>query len=109
MKYILSVLLLVLGTSAMAFDCVQTEAQFFGQVSDLFEYSDDYAQTGVCSFRIKFDVNQYRENQVCPLDIQEAQAATFTYDLREQTCPVSFNGQEISGYLVKKDGVVVIE
>lgn len=109
MKLFFTIVLSLLPNSLMAMECAATEAQFVGQVTDFFEYSDDYAQTGVCSFKIKFDEARYQESRLCPLPIQEAQNTNFTYDLRDQACPAAYNEQKLSGYLVKKDGVIFID
>lgn len=90
-------------------DCAQSEAQFIGIATGLSSYEDQYAQSGFCSFSIEIKPENYRPSGVCPLDYTEAVQAVFDFDLRNTSCPVSYTGQQISGYLVKKNGVISIE
>lgn len=89
MKQLLSVIILLAGTSAFA--CGQQEAQFIGKV-----INHAKAQNG-CTFEITFTM--YNVSMVCPLDEGEVYGIKFA----DLDCSLS-NSAPISGYLVKKDG-----
>lgn len=77
------------------------EAQFIGTVT---EYSKDRLDQNVieCSFKIEF--NDYKESGVCPLSYSDAATTRFA----DTSCSLK-NGDQVSGYLIVKDGQVVIE
>ncbi len=115
MKKLVLFCLLGLAVNTFAFECVQQEAQFIGNVSSLYIYQDDYAQIGQCHFKLNIMRDNYRPSMVpgCALDYNEVLNTTFSYDYFRipglSTCPVRSEGQEISGYLVKKNGKIIIE
>ncbi len=77
------------------------EAQFIGKVT---EYSKERLDQNVieCSFKINF--TDYKESGVCPLSYYEASETRFA----DTSCSLK-NGDQVSGYLIVKDGQVVIE
>ncbi len=77
------------------------EAQFIGKVT---EYSKDHLDQNVveCSFKIKF--TDYKESIVCPLSFYEAEETRFV----DTSCGLK-NDDQVSGYLIVKDGQIVIE
>ncbi len=95
--------------NAFAFDynCTQQEAQFIGTAKGLTSYEDQYAQTGFCSFQIEY--TYFNSSRVCPLDEMETRNKVLSFDLRNETCPVSYEGQQVSGILILKDGNLTIE
>ncbi len=100
MKVILfAVAFLVSAQSVLA--CSNPEAQFIGKVTE-------YKKVGVdqylydCSFKIDF--TSYQASGVCPLDSAEASNTEFV----DANCELK-NGDEVSGYLVVKNGQIVIE
>lgn len=89
MRKLLSVVLLLAGTSAFA--CGQQEAQFIGKVMN-------HAKTqNGCTFEIYFTM--YNVSGVCPLDEGEVAGTRFV----DASCSLK-DGAAVSGYLVKKDG-----
>ena len=115
MKSLMMTLILISGFSVSAAECQQQEAQFIGTVVNLTDYRDDYAQIGECSFQIEITPERYQPSLVegCGLDYDEVLRNWFSYDYFHtdglNSCPAAYNGQEISGYLVKKDGKISIE
>lgn len=91
MKIALIVFTFVLSTHA-ALACSNPEAQFQGVVTD---YNN-------CSFKIRF--TEYKESILCALDIEEAAYTTFN----DASCSLK-NNDQVSGYLIVKDGKVVID
>ncbi len=89
MKKLLSVILILAGTSALA--CGQQEAQFIGKV-----INHTKTQNG-CTFEITYSM--YNVSMVCPLDEGEVAGTKF----EDVNCSLK-NGAPISGYLVKKEG-----
>lgn len=115
MKNFILISFLALASTSFAADCVQPEAQFKGVVTSFYDYQDDYAQIGECHFKIAIKMEDYQPSQVpgCGLDYSEVLNTTFSYDYYHSagvfSCPVSREGEELSGYLVKKDGVISID
>jgi uncharacterized protein YdbL (DUF1318 family) len=85
--------------SAMA--CMNPEAQFTGVISEVQKYEYNHFLDR-CFYKIKFI--DYKASDVCGLDEAVSAEAEF-YD---QTCALTV-GTQVSGYLVIKDGVVVID
>lgn len=77
------------------------EAQFIGKVT---EYSKDRLDQNVIECSFKIDFTDYKESGVCPLSYGEASEARFA----DTSCSLK-NGDEVSGYLIVKDGQVVID
>lgn len=91
----------VLAAAQIGFACVQQEAQFIGSVvSHKKEAVDQYIVD--CSFEI--DYSMFNVSRTCPLVIGEVSGLRFS----DRDCALK-NGDQVSGVLVKKDGVVVIE
>lgn len=115
MKKLILMSLFIIASTTFASECQKPEAQFIGVVSNLYNYQDDYAQIGECHFKLTIKPENYQPSQVpgCALDLNEVLEATFSYEFYHTaglvTCPVTHEGQEISGYLVKKDGVISID
>lgn len=96
MKSLMLTLAIALSAqTASAAYCAKPEAQFRGVVSEV-------ESTNGCSFKIAFA--EYAESEVCGLDISLASSTKYS----DPTCSLSV-GTEISGYLVVKNGVVVID
>ncbi len=95
----LALAFLVSAQSVLA--CSNPEAQFIGKVTE-------YKKVGIdqynydCSFKIDF--TSYQASGVCPLDSVEASQTEFI----DTQCSLK-NGDEVSGYLVVKNGQIVIE
>lgn len=103
MKTILVALSALVMANAHAFDCSQNEAQFIGKVTALREVKIDQGIRD-CYFRIQF--SRFDQSMVCPLD--EGQATNT--ELLDSDCKMNLqNGQEISGYLIEKNGFIYIE
>lgn len=102
MKSLLALMALAIAfTSQAEFNCTQQEAQFIGTVRDT---RVEWIDQGVfdCYFKIEF--SRYNISMVCPLDISEAEG----FELLDASCALK-DGDEVSGILVKKDGVLFIE
>ena len=95
----LSLGLLVAANSALA--CSNPEAQFVGTVTNHQEYTS-YEVLVECYYSVKF--SEYKESGVCALDEQEASKAVFF----DATCSLK-DGDQVSGYLVVKDGEIAID
>lgn len=91
MKLALMTFAFVLNTHA-ALACTNPEAQYTGVVTDVVN----------CTFKIKFKT--YNPSMTCGLDIEEAVATTFN----DVSCSLKEKDQ-VAGYLVIKDGLVVID
>lgn len=103
MKTIVLALTTLAFSSAFAFDCQQNEAQFIGKVTDLRVERIDQGIRD-CYFKIQF--TRFDQSMVCPLD--EGKAAST--ELLDSDCRMGLeNGQEISGYLVEKNGFIYID
>lgn len=103
MKTMITMLALAFIGSVGAFECKQNEAQFIGKVKDLRVERIDQGIRD-CFYKIEF--SRYDISQICPLD--EAKASSVEYV--DYDCKLGLeNGQEISGYLVEKDGYVIVE
>lgn len=103
MKTIVLALTTLAFSSAFAFDCKQNEAQFIGKVTDLRVERIDQGIRD-CYFKIQF--TRFDQSMVCPLDEGKASSV----ELLDYDCRMGLeNGQEISGYLVEKDGYIYIE
>lgn len=90
-------------SSAYAFNCSQNEAQFIGKVKDLRIVKIDQGIRD-CYFKIEF--TRFDQSMICPLD--EGKASTT--ELLDSDCNRGLeNGQEISGYLVEKNGYIYID
>lgn len=104
---------LILGSSfgflpnTFASECTQQEAQYIGKVKNLYAYEDLYAQTGFCSFSIDF--SYFNSSKLCMLDENEVVNQSITFDLRNETCPAYYEGQEISGIIFKRNNEISIE
>lgn len=81
-------------TASAAF-CPKPEAQFRGVISEV-------QSTNECTFKIAF--TDYAESEVCPLDVSLASSTKFS----DPTCSLTV-GTELSGYLIIKNGAVVID
>jgi len=103
MKLMSLFLAIIAATSVHAYDCKQNEAQFIGNVTELRIVN---LGPGVrdCTFKISF--TRFNESQVCPLDYSLATEAEFEDYLCSRKLT---NGDEISGYLVEKNGFVRID
>lgn len=89
--------------SVNAFECKQNEAQFIGTVKDLRVVRIDQGIRD-CFYKIEF--SSYQVHGLCPLDEGKAASA----ELADYDCSMSLkNGQDISGYLVEKDGNVYLD
>lgn len=98
-KFILKVstLILLLSSTANAWDCKQLEAQFFGKIT---EARTDWADQGVVDCYIRIEFTQLMPNILCPLDIGPASSSDI-YTVSDR-CEGNFEvGQDISGYLVQ--------
>lgn len=103
MKAMLITLTSLFLSSAYAFNCTQNEAQFIGTVKDLRVVKIDQGIRD-CYFRIEFI--RFDQSMVCPLD--EGQAANT--EILDSDCRMGLeNSQEISGYLVEKNGYIYID
>lgn len=103
MKFMLVAITSLFLSSAFAFDCSQNEAQFIGKVIDLrIERVDQGIRD--CYFKVQF--TRFDSSMVCPLDEGKATSA----ELLDFDCRMNLeNGQEISGYLVEKNGFIYID
>lgn len=103
MKTILLALSTLVMSSTFAFDCAQNEAQFMGKVKDLRIVKIDQGIRD-CYFKIEF--SRFDQSMVCPLDEGKAASA----ELLDTDCRMGLeNGQDISGYLVEKNGFIYID
>ena len=77
------------------------EAQFIGTVT---EYKKERVDQNIfdCSYKINF--RDYRASGVCPLDYSAAAETTFI----DESCSLKDN-DFVSGYLIVKDGQIVID
>ena len=101
MKSLIALIALLSVTSLQAFECKQNEAQFMGKVKDYWISYDDH---GVKDCSVEIEYTDYKVSQVCPLDESEAK---IVLDL---DCKLNLkSGQEVSGYLIGNNGVVVID
>lgn len=90
-------------SSVHAFDCTQNEAQFIGKVTDLRVVRIDQGIRD-CYFKIQF--TRFDSSMVCPLD----EGTVASTELLDADCRMNLeNGQEISGYLIEKNGYLSIE
>lgn len=103
MKFLVFALAIISTTSLYARNCVQNEAQFIGNVTELRIIDLDQGQRD-CTFKIAFTL--FNESGVCPLYISVAQVA----ELEDRLCSLELaNGDEISGILIEKNGYIFIE
>jgi hypothetical protein len=110
-------LLITLTTNVLAADnnCNYKEAQFIGVIKNFYNFQDDYAQVGECSFNLEIKISEYWPDitEECVLDLSEVITNTFTYDYYHETnnvsCPFSTEGQIISGSIVKKNDKITIK
>ncbi|MBC7429891.1 MAG: hypothetical protein H7336_14855 [Bacteriovorax sp.] len=113
MKIMIYMFAFALASNALASECVEQKAQFKGIVSSYYNYQDDYAQIGECSFKLDIKIENYQPIEGCGLDYNKVLNNEFSYEYYHTSgifsCPVNYEGQEISGYLVKKDGKITIE
>lgn len=101
MKNLVLTLALTLSAANTMAACSNPEAQFVGVVSET-KKSEYYQVLEQCFFKIQF--TDYKASGVCPLD--EATATEAWYE--DATCNLH-HGSSVSGYLVVKDGEIVIE
>jgi hypothetical protein len=94
------IVLASLFVAQMSLACLQQEAQFIGHVKNF--QSEKVGQKVTCSYEIEYKM--FNSSYVCPLWIGEVSDLRFA----DETCQKQ-NGEQVSGVLVKKDDVVVIE
>lgn len=96
---LLTICLLVSFLSQASEQCPLEVAQFAGTVIDQQMAADG---SGACSYRISF--SKFTSSSVCLMDDQFARVTR----LKSDKCRIS-EGQEVSGYLIYKDGELSIE
>lgn len=89
--------LLISASAAAAEQCQQEEAQFRGTVTDVQESGTD-----ACTYRI--DYSDLISSAACPMNEEHAWLSR----LVSSPCTVK-EDDDISGYLIFKDGILVIE
>jgi hypothetical protein len=100
MKLLLFCMFVLTTTGALADQpACQEEAQFIGSVRN---HQQQTADGSMCSFQMDF--SQYNESMVCGLNDADASTALFF----DAGCTMK-DGDQVSGYLVKKWGVVLWE
>lgn len=104
MKAMISAMVLLVSSSSVyAYSCTQNEAQFMGTVKELRVVKIDQGIRD-CYYKINF--LDYRLHGLCPL--HESVAANT--ELLDSDCSMGLeNGQDISGYLVEKNGEVFLD
>ncbi len=85
------------------YNCTQNEAQFIGTVKELRVHRIDQGIRD-CYFKVEF--SSYQAHGLCPLDEGKASSV----ELLDYDCQMSLtNGDDISGYLVEKNGSVYLD
>ncbi len=105
MKKTILILTSLVSLSSMAslYNCTQNEAQFIGTVKDLRVHKIDQGIRD-CYYKIEF--SSYQAHGMCPLDEVKATAT----ELLDYDCMMGLqNGDQISGYLVEKNGTISLE
>ena len=94
------IVLASLFVAQMSLACLQQEAQFIGHVKNFQKEKDEHLVS--CSYEIEYTM--FNSSIVCPLFIGDVSELRFA----DESCQKQ-NGEQVSGVLVKKDDVVVIE
>lgn len=103
MKSIIAIAAFGLLFSANAFECSQNEAQFIGTVKNLRVLKIDQGIRD-CFYKIEF--SSYQAHGLCPL----SEGRAYSAELLDSDCSMSLTeGQEISGYLVEKNGYIYLD
>lgn len=103
MKFLVALIALVTITSIQAFECSKNEAQFIGSVKESWISYDDH---GVKECAVKIQFSDYKDSVICPIGYDVAAEA----EILDLNCSLNLQvGSPVSGYLVEKNGVIVID
>lgn len=103
MKTVVAFIAMITISNVFAYECSKNEAQFIGTVKDYWVSYDDHGIQD-CSVTVEF--SDYRDSFLCPIGYEVAAQS----EILVENCSQKFvKGQPISGYLVEKNGVIVLD